>query len=118
MKKGENRAATDCHINPGCACVDKDCEHCGFNPVVEKKRIAEIAARMCRKSVRTSSKMRIKSRVLDGLVGGGNRLELAKIELEVRQDKKGKSLALSADEYGIMLMIPLETVGDMIQVRG
>lgn len=59
----------------------------------------------------------MKLREVNGLESVGHGLRQAIITVRVTADERGKSLSLADDRRGIMLMIPVEPVEDLLDVK-
>lgn len=56
-------------------------------------------------------------REVEGVAVNDAGFRKAKISVRISDDKIGKSLSLADDKGGIMLMIPLEGLADVLEVK-
>ena len=56
-------------------------------------------------------------REVEGMVVDDAGFRKAKISVRISDDKVGKSLSLADDKSGTMLMIPLEELRDVLEVK-
>ena len=54
---------------------------------------------------------------VDGLVFANGKIRSTTVTIRVTKDHRGESLSLSDEHWGIMLLIPVEKVKDMIEVK-
>lgn len=101
-----------CKNNVWIQCENKQCENCGWNPDVETERKKKIYA----KNVTRHGKTRLKR--VYGLNVRVDDLNYTPtiITVQITTDDKGSSLSLKDDSKDFMLMIPLETVSDMLKI--
>lgn len=99
-----------CKHNAWIQCEEQQCENCGWNPEVVQARKAKIFSELIIRDEQARTK-RVK-----GLNIKAEKHDYTPTVITVTIDESGSSLYLSDDSKGVMLMIPLESVSDMLQI--